>query len=137
LVRDRLLRAVGERLRHSLRASDVVARFGGDEFAVVQTAISDPRAAVVLTRKLLDALARPFELGGETMLLAASAGVALFPQHGATPQALIEAADLALYRAKEEGRSKFRLFAPEMEAKASQRRCLERDLRRALERNQL
>jgi diguanylate cyclase (GGDEF)-like protein len=137
LVGDRLLRAVGERLRHSLRASDVVARFGGDEFAVVQTAISDPRAAVVLTRKLLDALARPFELGGETMLLAASAGVALFPQHGATPQALIEAADLALYRAKEEGRSKFRLFAPEMEAKASQRRCLERDLRRALERNQL
>ena len=68
LVGDRLLRAVSERLRHSLRASDVVARFGGDEFAVVQTAISDPRAAVVLTRKLLDALARPFELGGETML---------------------------------------------------------------------
>ena len=137
LVGDRLLRAVGERLRHNLRASDVVARFGGDEFAVVQTAISDPRAAVVLTRKLLDALARPFELGGETMLLAASAGVALFPEHGATPEALIEAADLALYRAKEEGRSKFRLFAPEMEAKASQRRCLERDLRMALERNQL
>ena len=137
LVGDRLLRAVSERLRHSLRASDVVARFGGDEFAVVQTAISDPRAAVVLTRKLLDALARPFELGGETMLLAASAGVALFPDHGGTPEALIKAADLALYRAKEEGRSKFRLFAPEMEAKASQRRCLERDLRMALQRNQL
>ena len=137
LVGDRLLRAVSERLRHNLRASDVVARFGGDEFAVVQTAINDPRAAVVLTRKLLDTLARPFELGGETMLLAASAGVALFPQHGATPEALIEAADLALYRAKEEGRSKFRLFAPEMEAKASQRRCLERDLRMALQRNQL
>ena len=137
LVGDRLLRAVSERLRHSLRASDVVARFGGDEFAVVQTAISDPRAAVVLTRKLLDALARPFELGGETMLLAASAGVALFPDHGGTPEALIEAADLALYRAKEEGRSKFRLFAPEMEAKASQRRCLERDVRMALQRNQL
>jgi diguanylate cyclase (GGDEF)-like protein/PAS domain S-box-containing protein len=136
LVGDRLLRAVSERLRHTLRASDVVARFGGDEFAVVQTAISDPRAAVVLTRKLLDALARPFELGGETMLLAASAGVALFPQHGGTPEALIEAADLALYRAKEEGRSKFCLFAPEMEAKASQRRCLERDLRAALERNE-
>ena len=137
LVGDRLLRAVSERLRHNLRASDVVARFGGDEFAVVQTAINDPRAAVVLTRKLLDTLARPFELGGETMLLAASAGVAVFPQHGATPEALIEAADLALYRAKEEGRSKFRLFAPEMEAKASQRRCLERDLRMALQRNQL
>jgi diguanylate cyclase (GGDEF)-like protein/PAS domain S-box-containing protein len=137
LVGDRLLRAVSERLRHSLRASDVVARFGGDEFAVVQTAISDPRAAVVLTRKLLDALARPFELGGETMLLAASAGVALFPDHGGTPEALIKAADLALYRAKEEGRSKFRLFAPEMEAKASQRRCLERDVRMALQRNQL
>ncbi len=136
LVGDRLLRAVSERLRHNLRASDVVARFGGDEFAVVQTAISDPRAAVTLTRKLLDALARPFELAGETMLLAASAGVALFPEHGATPEALIEAADLALYRAKEEGRSKFRLFAPEMEARASQRRCLERDLRTALERDE-
>ena len=137
LVGDRLLRAVGERLRHSLRASDVVARFGGDEFAVVQTAISDPRAAAILTSKLLDALARPFELCGETMLLAASAGVALFPEHGATPEALIEAADLALYRAKEEGRSKFRLFAPEMEARASQRRRLERDLRTALERDEL
>jgi diguanylate cyclase (GGDEF)-like protein/PAS domain S-box-containing protein len=136
LVGDRLLRAVGERLRHSLRASDVVARFGGDEFAVVQTAISDPRAAVILTSKLLDALARPFEFGGESILLAGSAGVALFPEHGATPEALIEAADLALYRAKEEGRSKFRLFAPEMEAKASQRRCLEQDLRTALERDE-
>jgi GGDEF domain-containing protein len=52
---------VSERLRHNLRASDVVARFGGDELAVVQTAIRDPRAAVVLTRKLLDALAAPFE----------------------------------------------------------------------------
>jgi EAL domain-containing protein (putative c-di-GMP-specific phosphodiesterase class I) len=71
------------------------------------------------------------------MLLAASAGVALFPEHGATPEALIEAADLALYRAKEEGRSKFRLFAPEMEAKVSQRRGLERDLRTALERDEL
>jgi predicted signal transduction protein with EAL and GGDEF domain len=127
---------VSERLRHNLRASDVVARFGGDELAVVQTAIRDPRAAVVLTRKLLDALAAPFELGGETMLLAASVGVALFPEHGATPEALIEAADLALYRAKEEGGSKFRLFAPEMEVRASQRRCLERDLRTALEQNE-
>ena len=70
------------------------------------------------------------------MLLAASAGVALFSDHGATPEALIEAADLALYRAKEEGRSKFRLFAPEMEAKASQRRCLERDMRTALEQDE-
>jgi diguanylate cyclase (GGDEF)-like protein/PAS domain S-box-containing protein len=137
LVGDRLLRAVGERLRSSLRASDVVARFGGDEFAVVQTAIGDPRGASVLTRKLLDALVRPFELGGEPMLLAASAGIALFPDHGETPEALIEAADLALYRAKEEGRSEFRLFAPEMEVRASQRRRLERDLRAAFERGEL
>jgi diguanylate cyclase (GGDEF)-like protein len=137
LVGDRMLRAVGERLRHSVRASDVVARFGGDEFAVVQTAINDPCAVAVLTRKLLKALARPFELGGEPVPLGASGGVALYPEHGETPEALIEAADLALYRAKQEGRSTFRLFAPEMEAKASQRRCLERDLRMALERGEL
>jgi diguanylate cyclase (GGDEF)-like protein/PAS domain S-box-containing protein len=137
LIGDRLLRAVGERLRHSLRASDVVARFGGDEFAVVQTGIDDLGAASVLTRKLLEALTHPFELGGEPMRLAASAGVALFPEHGTTPQALIEAADLALYRAKEDGRSKFRLFVPEMEQRACQRRRLEQDLRTALERDQL
>jgi diguanylate cyclase (GGDEF)-like protein len=137
LVGDRLLRAVGDRLRHSLRASDVVARFGGDEFAVVQTAVNDPRAAAVLTRKLLATLARPFELGGEPMILGASAGIALFPEHGETPEALIEAADLALYSAKEEGRGTFRLFAPEMEAQASQRRWLEQDLRGAFERDEL
>jgi diguanylate cyclase (GGDEF)-like protein/PAS domain S-box-containing protein len=137
LVGDQLLRAVGERLRNSLRASDVVARFGGDEFAVVQTAINDPRAAAVLTRKLLDALAQPFELGGEPMILGASAGIALFPEHGERPEALIEAADLALYSAKEEGRGTFRLFAHEMEAKASQQRWLERDLRGAFDRNEL
>jgi diguanylate cyclase (GGDEF)-like protein/PAS domain S-box-containing protein len=137
IIGDRLLRAVGERLRHNLRASDVIARFGGDEFAVVQTGINDPGAASLLTCKLLEALTRPFELGGEPMSLAGSAGVALFPEHGTTPQALIEAADLALYRAKEDGRNKFRVFAPEMEERAFQRRCLERDLRTALEGDQL
>ena len=134
---DRLLRAVGERLRHSVRASDLVARLGGDEFAVVQTAIDDLRGAAVLAGKLIEALARPFELGGEPTLLAASGGAALFPDHGDTAETLISAADVALYRAKEEGRSAFRLFAPEMAAKASQRRCLERDLRAALERGEL
>jgi predicted signal transduction protein with EAL and GGDEF domain len=137
LIGDQLLRAVAERLQHSLRASDIVARFGGDEFAVIQTAISDPDAASVLTRKLLEALAAPFELGGAPMLLAASAGVALFPDHGDTPDALINAADLALYRAKEEGRSTFRLFRPEMATKASCRRRLEQDLRAALEHGEL
>ena len=134
---DRLLRAVGERLRHSIRASDLVVRWGGDEFAVVQAAIDDSRGASVLAGKLIEALARPFELGGEPTLLAASGGVALFPDHGDTAEALLRAADIALYRAKEEGRSTFRLFAPEMEAKASQRQCLERDFRGALERGEL
>ena len=134
---DRLLRAVGERLRHSIRASDLVARLGGDEFAVVQAAIDDQHGASVLAAKLIEALARPFELGGEPTPLAASGGIALFPDHGETAEALIRAADIALYRAKDEGRNTFRLFAPEMEAKASQRRRLERDLRAALERNEL
>ena len=78
LIGDRLLRALGERLRHSVLASDVVARFG-DEFAVVQTAIDDPHAASVLTRKLLDALERPFELGGEPVLLGRAAASPCFP----------------------------------------------------------
>ena len=138
LVGDRLLRAVGERLRHNLRASDVVARFGGDEFAVVQTAIERPAR-----RRGVDAQAAR-RSGAAVRVWAArpccsrrAAASPLFPDHGATPEALIEAADLALYRAKGEGRSKLRLFAPEMEARASQRRCLERDLRTALERGEL
>jgi diguanylate cyclase (GGDEF)-like protein/PAS domain S-box-containing protein len=136
LIGDRLLCAVGDRLRHRSRASDVIARLGGDEFAVVQTAINEPHAASVLTRKLLDELARPFELGGDPMLLTASCGVALFPEHGDTPEGLIRAADLALYQSKEDGRGTFRLFAPEMEARASQRLTIERDLRAALERDE-
>jgi diguanylate cyclase (GGDEF)-like protein/PAS domain S-box-containing protein len=134
---DRLLRAVGERLRHSVRASDLVARLGGDEFAVVQAAIDDLHGAAVLASKLIETLARPFELGGEPTHLGASGGVAMFPDHGTTAEALIRAADVALYRAKDESRNTFRLFTPEMEAKASQRLSLERDFRVALERGEL
>jgi diguanylate cyclase (GGDEF)-like protein/PAS domain S-box-containing protein len=91
-IGDRLLRAVGQRLRASVRASDVVARLGGDEFAVVLTAIDEPGGAMVSAGKLIEALARPFDLGGEPMLLAASGGAALFPDHADTPVGLIHAA---------------------------------------------
>ncbi len=137
LVGDRLLRAVGQRLRQGVRASDVVARLGGDEFAIVLTAVDCPDGAEALARKLVGVVARPFANRGRPLQLAASGGVALFPDHAETPLELMHAADVALYRAKADGRNTARLFAPPMAAMISARRALEQDLRAALERGEL
>jgi diguanylate cyclase (GGDEF)-like protein len=137
LIGDRLLRAVGQRLRRSVGAGDVVARLGGDEFAVVLNGLDAVGDAAASAQKLVRALARPFALQGRSLLLAASGGVALFPDHAQTPVELIHAADVALYRAKDESRNTCRLYAPAMAALDAERRGLERDLRAALERGEL
>ncbi len=131
-VGDALLRAVAERLRAGLRPTDVVARFGGDEFAILRADLKGPDEASALASYLVDLVGRPFVIDGHTIEIATSIGVTLAPGDGASSDLLLKNAYLALYRAKEDGRRIFRFFEPEMDARARARRLLEMDLRRAL-----
>jgi diguanylate cyclase (GGDEF)-like protein/PAS domain S-box-containing protein len=129
---DRLLEAVTERLQAGTREADTVARLGGDEFAVVQVGLAQPEGADALARRLTEALSRPFDLDGHEVLVGTSVGVALFPVDGDDPERLLRRADLALYRAKAEGRGTHRFFEEQMDAHLRARRALEHDLRRAI-----
>jgi len=129
---DCLLRTVAERLRQSVRETDIVARVGGDEFAVVQVAAEQPRGAIVLADRLIETLAKPFDLDGHQVVIGTSIGIALAPSDGLDTDQLMKNADMALYRAKADGRGVSRFFEPEMDAKMQARRTLEIDLRKAL-----
>ncbi len=134
---DLLIKACADRLQACVRETDTVARIGGDEFAIVQVGLEQPAGAESLCRRLLETLAAPFDLDGHEALVTASLGVALIPIDGSIPGKLLQHADIALYRAKEEGRNTFRFFAPEMDAHLQRRKALERDLRLALARDEL
>ncbi|RUP17416.1 EAL domain-containing protein [Methylobacterium sp.] len=129
---DALLCAVADRLRHTVREDDMVARFGGDEFAILQASAPSPDAAGQLAARLIEHLSKPFSILGQDVLIGASLGIAMLPGDGTTPDPLLNNADLALYQAKAERRGTFRFFEPEMNAQIQARRALERDLRAAL-----
>ena len=129
---DALLRAVAQRMRDITRAGDLVVRLGGDEFALVQCGTPQPDSAAALGQRLVDTLSQPFEIGGNHIHIGASVGVALAPADGNDAETLLKNADLAMYRAKSEGRNGVRYFEPDMDALAQQRRALECDLRQAL-----
>ena len=133
---DALLRGIAGRLGGVIRGSDTLARLGGDEFALVQLGARRPGDAATLAAKLLAVLEAPFDLGGQEVHAAASVGVALFPEDGDDPDELVRRADLALYRAKGEGRGRFRFFEPAMDEEVRARQRLQQELRRALERGQ-
>jgi diguanylate cyclase (GGDEF)-like protein/PAS domain S-box-containing protein len=132
-VGDELLKVVAHRLVACLHETDTVARLGGDEFAILARAPGDPREnAIATAMRLLEAVAAPYDIEGHKLDIATSIGIALAPEHGADVDQLIKSADLALYKAKSEGRNTFRLFEAVMGAEASARRALEIDLRDAL-----
>ncbi|MBV8615025.1 MAG: diguanylate cyclase, partial [Acetobacteraceae bacterium] len=131
-VGDALLRAVTARLRAALRGTDVLARLGGDEFAVLLPAMRQPREATDLARRLVEALSLPCEVEGHQVLAGASVGIAVAPRDGSCPDTLLKNADLALYRAKADGRAAWRFFEPEMDARTQGRRRLELGLRHAV-----
>jgi len=128
-VGDALLQTVARRLRSAVRDGDVVSRLGGDEFAV---AMPVGAAAEALGVRLVDLLSRPYLLDGHVAVISASVGVARGPQDGADTAALVRAADLALYQAKEDGRHAVRVFEQGMDTRARARHLLLDDLRRAL-----
>ncbi len=134
---DELLRVCARRLSERLAAGDTVARLGGDEFAVLLEGCGTPEAAGQMARYLLDAIAEPVELHGRRMVVSASAGIALVTRREQPPaEEVLRNADIALYRAKDEGPGRYRLFEERMHAALLRRMEVEAELRRAIAGNQ-
>jgi len=131
-VGDKLLQMVASRLRALVRNTDTVARMGGDEFAIVQVALSQVVDATSLAQRVIAALSEPYEIDGHQVVIGTSLGITLAPADGLIPEQLIRNGDLALYRAKGDGRGTYRFFEVEMDEQMQARRRLEQDLRRAL-----
>ena len=129
---DELLIEVAHRLRAVTRGNELVARLGGDEFAVVQEGGSQPGHAGLLSERVLTSLRAPYTVGGQTVRISASIGVAIFPIDAQSASDLIKNADMALYRAKAEGRGLTRFYEAAMDEALRQRRQLATDLRTAI-----
>ncbi|MGO8912804.1 MAG: putative bifunctional diguanylate cyclase/phosphodiesterase [Bradyrhizobium sp.] len=136
-VGDELLEAAGERLRSSIRVTDAVARFGGDEFAVLQTDIGDPADAAALAGKLIEIIAQPFSIEGNRIQSGTSIGIAVGESGTSDGETLLSHADLALYRAKSEGRGSYRFFTESMDTEVHARVKLADELREAIAHGQM
>lgn len=132
---DALLCEVAARLRSSVRTTDIVARFGGDEFVVLQTHCENREDAAALAQRIVEDLSEAYEIEGHQIVIGASIGIAMTPQDGSNVDNLLKSADIALYRAKGDGRGVWRFFETEMDVMAQARRKLEMDLREALANN--
>ena len=130
---DRVLREIGARLAQVAGHGGFLARLGGDEFTLVAESIKTAAAAEHHVGQIMRAFARPLRVGDRDLMVSLSAGIALYPQHGDSAEALLRAADSALYDAKERGRNGFQLYREELLAAASHRFTTEQALRRALE----
>ncbi|MBI3896968.1 MAG: EAL domain-containing protein [Gammaproteobacteria bacterium] len=133
---DTLLKEMGTRLEHTLRASDVVARLGGDEFVVLIQEVTDDKHVATVARKILSALIKPIVLLGQECRVTASIGVCLFPQDAQDEQTLMKKADIAMYRAKEEGKNNYKFYSEQLNVHTLERLALETSLRRAIERDE-
>ncbi len=131
-IGDAVLKIVGQRLRSCVREADTVARLGGDEFAIVQRAADPASESVALASRIQDVISAPMDIEGHHVFIGTSIGIAIAPGDGENPDQLLKNADLALYRAKTEGRGAYRFFEPEMDQHMQARRSLEKDLRNAL-----
>jgi diguanylate cyclase (GGDEF)-like protein len=130
---DSLLAGIAQRLRELTKESDTVARTGGDEFAIILPASRPADEAVVLAKRLLDAVPQPFELSGQKLAVGVSIGIAVFGEHGDNPDLLMRRADQALYRSKQSGRNNCCVYDPAMDAADEEERfIIERDLKDAI-----
>jgi diguanylate cyclase (GGDEF)-like protein/PAS domain S-box-containing protein len=132
-VGDKLLRSVAKRLRSTLREEDTLARLNSDEFAIVQSGLARPEDAVLLARRLLEAIGEPYLLEGHSVVIGASIGIAMAPGDGEESEKLLKHADMALSRAKNDSRGTFSFFESGMDARAQGRRKIEIDLRDAIQ----
>jgi diguanylate cyclase (GGDEF)-like protein/PAS domain S-box-containing protein len=134
---DVLLREVAQRLTENLRAADTVARLGGDEFVVLVEQAGDAHDLAGVAQKLISALTAGFPVHGQEYHVTASIGISTFPDDGEDVQTLLKNADIAMYRAKEQGRNAYRFYSAQMNVHSMERLTLESGLRRALERREL
>jgi diguanylate cyclase (GGDEF)-like protein len=129
---DVLLKAVSDRLQDCVNASDFVARLGGDEFAIIQSNVERPEDCSNLARRIIDVVSEPYSIDSQHLVIGASVGIAIASGKDADPDQLLKNADLAMYRAKADGRGAYRIFEQEMDARIQARRAMEHDLRHAL-----
>ncbi len=134
---DALLKELAERIKRCLRGGDTVSRFGGDEFTLLIQNLDRVEDVARVAQKLLYAVKRPFTIAGQELFVSVSVGISLFPLDGTDPETLLKNADAAMYRAKEQGRDNYQIYAPAMNACAVERLSLESDLRRALDSGEL
>jgi diguanylate cyclase (GGDEF)-like protein len=134
---DLLLISAAGHLKRNCRESDLVARLGGDEFAILQTEVSDVSGATALASKIHGVLGTPYQLGDSKLFLSASIGISLFTDATAGPDEMLAKADLALYRAKEDGRDQYRFHSDDLDQEMRERVTLTGDLIQALEKNEL
>lgn len=133
---DALLQLVAKRLQNCVRGSDIVARFGGDEFAILQTGIARMDDSGQLAQRIIDALAEPFELDTQPIIIGTSIGIAVTPDNGSGIDHLLKSADIALYDAKAEGRGTYRFFQASMDERLQARQALKLAIRAALARGE-
>jgi diguanylate cyclase (GGDEF)-like protein len=136
-VGDELIRNVTLRLSHTLRGGDLVARLGGDEFAVISSIAGDGEKMVALAQRIIAAICAPYSISGQNIIIGASIGIAMIDQNCGTATDIMRYADMALYRAKNEGRNRACIYDAAMDADLSTRKLLEADLRDAIENDRL
>ena len=132
---DALLISVAERMQHAVRTVDTIARFGGDEFAILIEDASDNDAAMTVVDRVIDSIRHPFHLEGKEVFASASMGIAS-AEGDQTASDLLRNADMAMYIAKQSGKGQYRLYEPRMHAEALERLELESDLRHAIDREE-
>lgn len=135
-VGDKLLHEAATRVGICMRDSDIVARFGGDEFVVMMDMIKNPKDASLVAQKIIDALAVEFIIDGKEIFISASIGISVFPSDGDSVDSLINAADIAMYQVKNKGKNNYCFYSEDLSRGALERFNMENQLRRALERDQ-
>ena len=136
-IGDKLLKVAAERMQSTIRHIDTISRLGGDEFIVLLSQIAAAEDAARVAEKLIAAVSQPYRIEEHELLLTASVGISIYPDSGTEANSLLRNADASMYSAKEAGRNRYRFYSEDLTSRVTERLSLERDLRRAIERDEI